>query len=201
MELWRNTRAEPLPGEAPSEGQTKDPMMICDPLGWPRLFTHNYGFQFAYLPDRVVQFFEINHTWRDIWTDGRKLPERPPTNRFMGYSVGRWEGNTFVVESNGYDDRSWLDQDRRAGRDARKYGWPHSDQMKVVERYERTSYTTLDVSLSVIDPVMFTEPWVTKGTIKLNPGTEIWEEFCIPSDSAEYNRLFVPEQNIRSLVK
>jgi len=105
--------------------------ITCDPAGWPRLHLDNYGFEFLMLPDRVLQFFEITHTWRTIWTDGRKLPEDPPEPRWMGWSVGRWEADTFVVESNGFDERSWLGESQPDG------GWTHSDEMKVVERWRR----------------------------------------------------------------
>jgi hypothetical protein len=159
-------------------------MLICDPLGYPRLFAYNYGFEFVVLPNRVLQFFEFGHSWRDIWTDGRQLPEEPPQPRWMGYAVGRWEGDTFVVESNGYDDRSWLSEDRRD----RRWGFPHSDKLRVVERYRRTSYGTLDASLTIIDPEIFTKPWTTSGTIQLSPGTELWEYMCVTSESEAYNR-------------
>ena len=145
---------------------SKDGMLICDPLGYPRSFAYNYGFQFVVLPDRVLQFFEWGHTWRDIWTDGRKLPDDPPQPRWLGYAVGRWEGNTFVVESSGYDDRSWIQEDRRD----RRWGFPHTDQMRIVERYTRTSFGTLDAELTIIDPEIYTKPWTTKGTIQLSPG-------------------------------
>ena len=105
---------------------SKDGMLICDPLGYPRLFAYNYGFSFVQLPDRVVQFFEWGHTFRDIWTDGRKLPEDPPELHWLGWNVGHWEGDTFVIESNGYDERSWITQSNPDG------GWTHSDELKVV---------------------------------------------------------------------
>ena len=174
---------------------SKDGMLKCDPLGYPRTLTYNYGMQFVTLPDRVVQFFEMDHTWRDIWTDGRKLPEDPPEMRWFGWSVGRWEGDEFVVESTGFDDRSWLQEDYRD----RTYGWPHSDEMRVVERLKRTSYGNLDVSVTIIDPKTFTKPWVTaagggnsprparSSRMTLSAGTELWEHFCAPSDNAEYN--------------
>jgi hypothetical protein len=176
------TRAEFGPEGVPLSN-SKDGMLICDPLGYPRGYAYNYGFEFVMLPDRVFQFFELGHTWRTIWTDGRKLPEDPPQQRWLGYSVGRWEGDTFVIEGNGYDERSWISEDRRN----RVYGFAHSDQMRIVERYKRTSYGTLEASISVIDPKVFTKPWVTSGTISLSPGTELWEYFCVPSESAEYN--------------
>lgn len=181
-ELYDATRADETP-EGLAISNSKDGMLICDPLGYPRLFAYNYGFEFVVLPNRVVQFFEFGHTWRDIWTDGRPLPVDPPQPRWMGYAVGRWDGDTFVVESNGYDDRSWIQEDRRD----RRWGFPHSDQMRVVERYRRTGYGTLDASLTIIDPVIFKKPWTTTGTIQLSPGTEIWEYMCVVSESEAYN--------------
>src|SRR5438552_6381489 len=117
----------------------------CDPPGWPRLHTDNYGFEFVMLPGRVVQFFEITHTWRTIWTDGRKLPENPPEPRWMGWSVGHWEGDTFVVQSNGFDERSWLEDSQPDG------GWRHRDEMKVVERWLCLDYGSIDAQIDIID--------------------------------------------------
>ena len=156
--------------------------MNCDPYGYPRLYAYNYGFEFIMLPDRVIQVFELNHTFRTIWTDGRKLPEEPPEPHWLGWNVGHWEGDTFVIESNGYDDRSWINQSNPDG------GWTHSDEMKVIERYRRVDYGTLEAELTIIDPKTYTAPWVTpKATIKLVPGTELWENFCVPSDYQEFN--------------
>ena len=166
---------------------SKDGMLICDPLGYPRWFAYNYGMEFAMLPDRVLQFFEWGHTWRTIWTDGRKLPEDPPQQRWLGYAVGHWEGDTFVVQGNGYDDRSWISEDRRN----RIRGFAHTDEMRTVERYKRTSYGTLEAEMTIIDPKVFTQPWTTKGKIELRPNAELWEYFCVPSESDEYNKRLI----------
>jgi hypothetical protein len=167
---------------------SKDPVNVCDPMGWPRWLTYNFGFQFVVLPDRVLQFIEWGHTWRDIWTDGRKLPPNPPIPRYLGYAVGRWEGDTFVVESNGYDDRSWLAQipvqSTGAGRPG---GYPHSDEMRIEERYKRLSYGLLQITLTVTDPKVYTAPWKTAGTITLIPNAELAEHFCVPSDAIHFN--------------
>ena len=165
----------------------KDGMLICDPLGYPRSFAYNYGMQFVMLPDRVLQFFEWGHTWRDIWMDGRKLPADPPTPRWLGYAVGHWEGDTLVVEGNGYDERSWISEDRRN----RIRGFAHTDQMRTVERYHRTSYGTLEAEMTIIDPDVFTQPWTTKGKIELRPNAELWEYFCVPSESDEYKKRLI----------
>lgn len=155
----------------------------CDPQGWPRLYGYNYGFEFVTLPDRVLQFFELAHTWRTIWTDGRKLPAEPPEPHWLGWNVGHWEGNTFVVESNGYDDRSWINAKNPDG------GWTHSDEMKIVERYQRTNYGTLESEVTIIDPKTYAAPWVTtKGVSKLVAGAELWENFCVPSDYQQFNQ-------------
>jgi hypothetical protein len=159
-------------------------MLKCDPLGMVRWLTYNYGFEFVHLPDRVIQFIQWGQTYRTIWTDGRALPENPDP-RWMGYSIGRWEGDTFVVESSGFDDRPWLDQVRGEG--PMIAGWPLSDQMRTTERYRRVSYTNLEYSLTIVDPKTYTAPWVTEATISLYPGTELTEYYCAPSDSEDYN--------------
>ena len=176
----KNAAGEYLHDKDTSEGAGAK--VVCDPRGWPRLHQINYGFEFIMLPDRVLQFFEQTHTWRTIWTDGRKLPADPPEPRWMGWNVGHWEGDTFVVESNGYDERSWISTSAPDG------GWTHSDELKVVERWRRLNYGTIEAQITVIDPKTFTQPWVIGPTqIPLVPGTEIGEYFCAPSDFAGFN--------------
>jgi hypothetical protein len=187
--LWEATQADANPRE-PTGGTnggpgSKDPMLRCDPLGYPRLATYNYGTEFAHLPNRVVQFFEWGHTWRDIWTDGRPLPTAPPENRFLGYSVGRWEGNTFVIESMGFEPLPWIDQDRRTRELTR--GIPHSEAMRITERWTRTSATTMDIEITIVDPEVFEGPWTSRATETLKPGTELGEYLCVPSFSDFYN--------------
>lgn len=125
---------------------SKDGMMICDPLGWPRWFTYNYGFEFAQLPGRLVQCLEWGHTYRTIWTDGRALTEDPDPH-WLGYSIGRWDGDTFVVDSKGFDERSWLSENRQD----RRFGWTHSDALRTEERYRRVNHNTLEVTLTITD--------------------------------------------------
>jgi hypothetical protein len=185
--LWEATKAEVKhPGVPATNGGEggKDPMMHCDPLGYPRALQYNYGMEFIVLPDRILQMFEWGGYHRTIWTDGRKLPADPPQSRWFGYAVGHWEGNTLVVESNGYEDRSWIDEDRPS----RQYGIPHSDEMTVTERWTRPNYGTLNVEMTINDPKVFTKPWVSKGTTDLRPGTELSEYYCVPSDSEQYNQ-------------
>jgi hypothetical protein len=171
-----------------TSGDGSGSQINCDPKGWPRLHTGNYGFEFIMLPDRVLHFFEITHTWRTIWTDGRKLPADPPEPRWMGWNVGHWEGDTFVVESTGFDERSWLGESEPDG------GWTHSDELKIVERWRRLDYGTIESQITIIDPTTYTQPWVTPPVkTVLVPGTELGENYCVPSDVSGFNnKVFLP---------
>ena len=111
----------------------------------------------------------------------------PAEPRWLGYAVGHWEGDTFIVESNGYDDRSWLTEDRRD----RRWGFPHSDQLRVEEKYRRIGYDTLEATLTIIDPKVFKKPWTTTGKIRMSVGTELGEYLCVPSDNDLFNQQYV----------
>jgi hypothetical protein len=180
--LYDATKAAVSPAGI-SISNSQDPMLICDPLGWPRSFTYNYGFEFVQMPDRIFEFFEWGHTWRTIWMDGRKLPTDPPYQRYEGYAIGRWEGDTLVVESNGFDDRSWIIEDNRNS----MYGFPHSTDLSVVERYKRLDYGTLEATMTITDPKIYQVPWTSTGRETLRPGAEIGEYFCVPSESINFD--------------
>ena len=201
-QLYQATKTEGNAPEGTNVTNTKDGMLKCDPLGWPRWLHYNYGFEFVTLPDRVIQFIEWGHTWRTIWTDGRKLPEKPPEARWMGWAVGHWEeDNTFVVESNGFDDRSWIAE---AGNYVKepgakgwgKYAWPHTDEMRITERWKRTSFGILQAQVTINDPKVYTKPWTTevfKHT--LLPDTELWEYYCVPTDNDFFNATHIAPGN------
>ena len=168
-----------------------DPIMICDPVGYPRVLgaSGNYGIQFLQAPKEMLMIFDWFFGRRDIYTDGRKL-EEDPDPRFYGNSVGRWEGDTFVVESNGFDPRTWLDSN----------GHPHSDDMKLVERFRRVDHDTIELTMTLTDPMAYTQPWVSdKKYLEWFPTDELeargsgWndlrEDLCIPSEEAKYKEL------------
>ena len=144
-------------GVYPNEKDWNDPILWCDPTGFPRIMWHPTppGMRFAQTNDEVIQFFENNRVWRDIWTDGRKLPGDDADPRWYGYAVGHWEGDTFVVNSNNFNDASWLDQ----------YGSPHSDEMTVEERYRRVDHDHLEMILNITDPKTYIGTW--KGDKKI----------------------------------
>lgn len=165
---------------APALGN--DPLGNCDPSGMPRLvFLEDFpnDVEIVQIPGRVMQFFEREHIWRDIWADGRKLP-KDPDPRWLGYSVGKWEGDTFVVDSIGFDERTWLD----------RMGNVHSDQMHFQERYQRINRNTLELKMTIDDPKTYTRPWVsvtkTLGLISKPEGLD--EYFCVPSEEQLFNR-------------
>lgn len=131
-----------------------DPMGTCDPLGIPRLLNDEYAsgrfWEIVQTKDRMFQFFLARHGWREVWTDGRQLPKTDDLEpKWDGYSIGHWNGNTFVVDSIGFDDRTWLD----------KFGYPHTDQMKLQERYRRLDRDTLELTMTLTDPEYYSKPW------------------------------------------
>ena len=159
-----------------------DPMDICDPQGFPRIVLHNFRTsQIVQTADQVLILYEFNKKWRVIWTDGRALP-KDPEPRWWGYSSGKWIDNyTFVAQTVGLDDRTWLDN---AGR-------PHSDTMRVEERYHRADRDHLEMTITIDDPKFYTKPWVAldKFSLRLQPrGFDIMEMECSPSETAEYNK-------------
>jgi hypothetical protein len=158
-----------------------DPLDICDPPGFPRLELYEFRMiEIAQMPDHAIVLSQLSRTWRTIWTDGRELPKNPEP-RWNGYSVGKWlDDYTFVVETIGMDERTWLDN---AGR-------PHSSELKTEERFHRIDHDNMEITLTIDDPKMYTQPWqpLIKFPLRLQPrGFDIREMFCVPSDTAQYN--------------
>jgi len=166
--------------------ESNDPSNSCDPLGFPRsMLYQTRGIAFAQMPGRVLELFLYNKLWREIWTDGRALPKNvggssadAPDPAWYGYSVGHWEGDyTFVVDTVGSDERSWLDN----------YGHPHSIDMRVQERYTRVDHNNLQVTISIDDPKTYTKPFViTQSNYRWIPQQDFEEQICAPSEQSEY---------------
>lgn len=159
-------------------GLGNDLVSTCEPLGYPRdLWEANLRpFEFVQVSDRVLQHMQYHDVWRTIWTDGRALP-KDPDPAWYGYSIGKWEGDTFVVDSTGYDDRTWLDH----------FGDPHSDQMMLVERYKRLDADTLQLDMTLTDPKTYTAPWVGDTITFERVKVAIFEEICAPSEENKFN--------------
>lgn len=174
------------PSSGPREDatNTNDKYLQCDPPGIPRVFFLPRPLEIAYLPGRTLMFFETNNTWREIWTDGRELP-KDADPWWYGHSVGKWvDDYTFVVETVGFNDRTWLDS----------FGHPHSDQLHLTERYHRPDHDTLVITFTVDDPKTYKKPWVSEPrTYKLKPTWELEESYCSIDDEKRYfNDLTLP---------
>jgi hypothetical protein len=161
---------------------SNDPMDQCDPIGFPRMELYELRtFQLLQNAKQVVYLNQYFGNFRVIWTDGRELP-KDPEPRWNGYSVGKWvDDYTFVVETTGLNPRSWLDH---AGR-------PHSDALRVEERFHRVDHDNLELSVTIDDPKMYAEPWqaLNKMPLHLQPADYDMPEFlCSPIDFAEYKK-------------
>jgi len=115
----------------------------------------------------LILFLSPDLTYRQIFMDGRKL-ETDPNPSWMGYSVGRWEGDTLVVESNGFNDRTWLDRN----------GHPHTEALRVTERYTRKDFGHLELVETLQDPAIYAKPWTVTIQAQLNANTELIEYVC-----------------------
>ena len=126
-----------------------------------------YPFKIVQTPGLTLVLYEIFVNYRQIHTDGRSLPDgRHPA--WFGYSVGRWEQDTFVVETVGINDRTWLDDS----------GYPHSDALKITERMRRLDFGRLEIEFTFDDPKAYTKPWTVKVGFELMPDTELLESVC-----------------------
>ena len=163
--------------------ETNDPVVTCDPQGMPREDLYELRTtQILQTPVSVLMLYTFGKVWRVVWTDGRELP-KDPEPRWYGYSVGKWvDDDTLVVQTTGLDERTWID---RAGR-------PHSDALRVEERFHRVDRDHLDLTVTIDDPKVYTKPWVRLDKLRFDlqpPDFDIREMICSPSEFAEYNKL------------
>lgn len=150
-------------------GEAGDPEEKCFPPGIPRIYLHRYPVEMLQLPGRVVQFFEYDHFVRQIWIDGRKHPNRDDLDdTWLGHSIGSWDGDTFVVDTIGFNEKTWMDNTGR----------PHSNALHMVERMRRVDHDTLQIDFTFDDPKAYTGPWTAQKVFRLRPGWEISEQIC-----------------------
>jgi hypothetical protein len=127
---------------------TNDPVYQCFPPGTPRIYFHPFPMEIIETPGRVLMVFEYDHLIRQIWTDGRgHRDDLAPS--WMGDSIGHWEGDTLVVETTNFNDKTWIDRE----------GTPHSEELRVLERIHRTDKDHLQIDITMEDPVAFPAPW------------------------------------------
>jgi hypothetical protein len=151
-----------------------NPDVWCLPLGNIQFNVHSFPRKIIQNPGVIVMLYETHMGVRQIFTDGRPLPNNDPQPWFFGYSVGRWEGDTLVVETIGFKDGGWLDIN----------GSPLTDQGRTIERFRRTSYGTLEIEETIDDPKAYTRPFTVRLTQQLMPDTEIMEMVCLENNQS-----------------
>jgi hypothetical protein len=150
---------------------TPSPIVNCLPDGMPHGNVLPQPFKVLHSAGVIVFLYEVGTTFRQVFMDGRKLPVDPsPT--WQGYSVGRWDGDTLVVDTIGFNDRSWLDV----------RGTPHSEEMRVEERFRRRDYGHLELTTTITDPKTFTRPITFSVVLNLMPDTELLEHYCAENE-------------------
>ena len=166
----------------------EDPAVSCLPEG-PRAGLAGLE------PFRIVQtpyvsfFLYETSPVRQVFSDGRKPPV-DPTPTWMGYSVARWEGDTLIVETSGYNDKTWLDFT----------GHPHSEALRMTERFRRTDFGHMKVAITFEDPKAYTKPWTIDVDVNLVPDTELLEYVCLENEK-DRGRLVGRASDDRSAAK
>jgi hypothetical protein len=147
-----------------------EPHARCKASGGPREFVTPYGVEFVEIPDlQRIYVFDIGgpHSFRTIYMDGRKHPANLIPS-FYGDSIGRWEGDTLVIDAIGFNEKFWMNRD----------GLPHTEQLHLTERFTRTDYSTLKYEVTVDDPGAYTAPWTSGFTMRWTEGQELFEYVC-----------------------
>ena len=155
-------------GPAPEDSQTAN----CLPPGMPGIMTQPYPMEFLVTPGKVTIVIEAYTQVRHIYTDGRMLPADPDP-KFFGTSIGRWEGSTLAVETVGFNDHVQLAR-----------GVPHSDQMKIAERFTLVDPDTMTIETTITDPPALAQPYVTRSTLRRHRNWTI-SQVHLPGEQSE----------------
>jgi hypothetical protein len=157
--------------------QFLEPHTRCKPSGGSRQFVTPYGTEIAEFPDlQQIMVFDIGgpHTWRTIYLDGRAHPKDLEPS-YYGHSIGRWEGDTLVVETVGFNEKAWID----------RAGTPHTEKLRFIERFTRTDYHNLKYEVTIEDPAAYSATWsTTPFNMERNPDRELFEYQCQQSNYA-----------------
>jgi hypothetical protein len=158
--------------------QKDNPDALCLPMGFMQFHTHGQPRKMIQTPDLVVIIYEANYGLRYIFTDGRTLPRQgDPQPWWYGYSVGRWEGDTLVVETNNLRGDGWLDV----------RGSPFTEQAKITERFRRVSFGKLEIDVTIDDPKAYTKPVTVRVNQQISVDSEIIEFIC--NENQQFRKL------------
>jgi hypothetical protein len=169
LQPWAEAKFRTVkPGYGPrASPNSQDPILNCYPPGVPRIMLIPFPMQIVQIQGEVLMLFEYDHFVRHIYMDRREHPKNLDLT-WMGDSIGRWDGDTLVVDTIGLNDKSWLDQ----------VGHPHSDALHIVERIRRVDHDTLEDDVTIDDPKVYTRPWTGQQSFKLRPGWHLIEYIC-----------------------
>lgn len=159
--------AEALYKERQARNSADHPGARCLPSGIPEKDTVPAPYKIVQNPDLILFLYESRTIFRQIFMDGRPLPQDAQP-AWQGYSVGRWDKDTLVVETSGFTDQGWLDM----------AGHPASDALHVTERFTRRDLGHMDVQFIINDPKAYAKPWTVNANIHLLPGDELIEHIC-----------------------
>jgi hypothetical protein len=153
-----------------SRNHVDDPYGYCMPPGVPRIDYGGGPFKILQTPAETAFLYEtlVGMLFRQVFTDGRPLPP-PGTPSWLGYSIGHWEDDTFVVETTGLRDGGWIDTSK---------AHPHSDALHLTERFHRADFGHMDLSITINDPKAYRKPWTANVPLIYMPDTELIEAFC-----------------------
>ena len=174
------------PGKGPRQAMPafgNDPLGQANPPGLYRTLVYGRPMELVQMDGKVIQLFEWGKHWRTVWTDGRAVPDSLVAGPFWyGYSVGEWQGDTLVVKTVGLDGRAWLDE----------WGTPYTDLTEIEERWHRADAQTLELTITVTDPELYSQEWTSdvktfalQATDSLNG--ELMEQIFAPIDEIEFN--------------
>jgi hypothetical protein len=154
------------------EANSKDnPDVNCLPLGILQMHTHPFLRKYEQGPGEIVILHDRDLEYRQIFTDGRPLPVDPQPN-YNGYSVGKWDGDTLVVQTNGLKDGLWADYN----------GSPLTDATKITERFRRPNFGHMEIQVTVHDPKAYTKPWTATIKLAISLNTELLEYICVENE-------------------
>lgn len=169
LEPW----AEDLLQQRRARNYVDAPQAHCRPTGLPFINTVTLPFKIVQTPDLILVIYEENMIARQIFLDGRK-PVEDPQPRWYGYSTGRWQGDVLVVETTGLIEESWLDE----------FGHPHTESMRVTERFRRLDAGNLEIETTVDDPEVYSQPFSYTLPLAAVADDDLLEYFCSDNEAA-----------------
>ena len=163
-----------------ADNDKANPDAHCLPMGFMQFHEHVQPRKIVQTPTLMVIMYEGNYGLRQVFMDGRPLPNNDPQPWWYGYSIGKWDGDTLVVETTGLRDGGWLDI----------WGSPFTDAAKITERFRRPNYGTIEIDVTIDDPKAYTKPFTVRVNHRILLDSELIEFICLENErsSAHYEK-------------